>query len=60
MGFLLMFGMAHVLFLWAGDILIPYAIAGMIVLALRKFSNTMLLTLAAFFYFFVIFRQIFH
>ena len=55
MGVLLLFGMAHVLFLWAGDILIPYAIAGMVVLALSKFSNTILLTLAAFFYFFVIF-----
>ncbi|MDP2721537.1 MAG: DUF418 domain-containing protein [Bacteroidales bacterium] len=54
MAVLLAFGIAHVLFLWAGDILIPYAIAGMVVLFLRKLPVSRLLILGFFFYFFVV------
>jgi uncharacterized protein len=51
---LALFGIAHVLFLWAGDILIPYAIAGMVVLALRKLPDHLLLIFGIFMYFFVV------
>ncbi len=52
---LAMFGIAHAVLLWAGDILLPYAIAGIIVFALRKAPTFLQLLLAAFFYFFVFF-----
>ncbi|HBG71880.1 MAG: hypothetical protein A2W93_03805 [Bacteroidetes bacterium GWF2_43_63] len=52
---LAMFGMAHVVLLWAGDILLPYAIAGLIVFLLRKAPTVLQLMLAIFFYFFVAF-----
>jgi len=55
MGVLLMFGVLHVGLLWAGDILILYAIAGMVVLAIRKWSPVLLLTTGLFFYFFISF-----
>lgn len=55
MAVLALFGLAHILFLWAGDILLPYAIAGMIVLALRKLPSWSLILIGLFFYFFVIF-----
>lgn len=52
---LAVFGIAHAVLLWAGDILLPYAIAGIIVFALRKAPTFLQLLLAAFFYFFVFF-----
>ena len=52
---LALFGIAHVLFLWAGDILIPYAIAGMVLLALRKLPDSLLFLFGIFMYFFVVF-----
>ncbi len=36
---LLFFGIAHVIFLWAGDILVFYALFGLILLLFRKSSN---------------------
>ncbi|MGD9493397.1 MAG: DUF418 domain-containing protein [Bacteroidales bacterium] len=52
---LAIFGIAHVVLLWAGDILLPYAIAGLIVFLLRKVPAVLQLMLAIFFYFFVAF-----
>ncbi|MFZ4659541.1 MAG: DUF418 domain-containing protein [Caldilineaceae bacterium] len=40
---LLAFGIAHVIFVWDGDILLIYAITGFILLAFRKMSDTALL-----------------
>jgi len=51
--FLAIFGIAHVLFLWAGDILLPYAIAGFILFLLRKKSDKLLLLIGLIFYFFI-------
>jgi uncharacterized protein len=48
-----LFGIAHVLFLWAGDILFLYSIAGFVILLLRKFSAKWQILLAFFFYFFI-------
>lgn len=39
LGWLLLFGILNVLFLWIGDILHLYAIAGFILLAMRKWST---------------------
>jgi uncharacterized protein len=50
---LLFFGIAHILFLWAGDILLLYSIAGFIILLLRKLSTKWQVILALFFYFFI-------
>lgn len=53
--FLALFGVAHVLFLWAGDILLPYAIAGFILYSIRNVSNKILIVFGLFFYFFISF-----
>ena len=37
--FLLLFGISHVVFLWAGDILIAYALSGFVLILFRKSSN---------------------
>ncbi|MCB2220629.1 MAG: DUF418 domain-containing protein [Bacteroidetes bacterium] len=50
---LAIFGMGHIVFLWAGDILFLYAIAGFVVLGLRRLSTFMQIVLAIFFYFFI-------
>jgi len=50
---LALFGIAHILFLWAGDILFLYAIAGFFVFLLRKSTTAAQFLLAAFFYFFI-------
>ncbi len=51
---LALFGVLHVVFLWAGDILLPYAIAGMILIGLRKLPDWLLLVVGLFIYFFVV------
>jgi uncharacterized protein len=53
MGVLALFGIAHILLLWAGDILLLYAFAGLVVLAARKLSTGWQLALAVIFYFFI-------
>ena len=40
--FLALFGMTHIFFLWAGDILLLYAIDGLILFLLRKISGKIL------------------
>lgn len=55
LSFLAIFGIAHVLFLWAGDILLLYAVAGIILYSIRKVSNRILIVLGLFFYFFISF-----
>lgn len=50
MGILLLIGIAHVLFLWAGDILITYAAAGFVLLFLLRLPKGWLLTLGILFY----------
>ncbi len=47
------FGFCHVVLLWAGDILLLYAIAGTLLLAIRNFSNRKLLIIGFLFYFFI-------
>jgi len=51
--FLALFGIAHIFFLWAGDILLLYAIAGSILFLLRKKSGVVLLPIGFIFYFFI-------
>jgi uncharacterized protein len=48
-----LFGIAHILFLWAGDILLNYSIAGCIVLLLHKLKTKFQIVIAVFFYFFI-------
>ncbi len=50
MAVLLAFGIAHVLSLWAGDILITYAAAGFVLLFLLRLSTKWLLALGILFY----------
>jgi uncharacterized protein len=50
---LALFGIAHILFLWAGDILVLYAIAGFVVMPLLKLSTKWQIIIALFFYFFI-------
>lgn len=38
MVWLLLFGLAHAVFFWVGDILVPYAIAGLLIFPFRKLS----------------------
>lgn len=47
------FGIIHISFLWAGDILLLYSIAGFIVLLLHKLSTKWQFSFALFFYFFI-------
>ncbi|NVO03906.1 MAG: DUF418 domain-containing protein [Bacteroidetes bacterium] len=50
---LFFFGIAHVLFLWAGDILILYSITGLLMLIVCKLPTKWQIALAIFFYFFI-------
>lgn len=49
--FLFLFGLAHVIFIWDGDILLIYALFGFILLALVGRSSRVILASAVFFYF---------
>ncbi len=49
------FGIVHIIFLWAGDILLLYAIAGLFLLLIYKMNSKLLLALSFFFYFFIVF-----
>jgi uncharacterized protein len=53
MFYLALFGIAHIILLWAGDILLLYALAGMFLFFFRKSSERALLFLGVFFYFFI-------
>lgn len=48
-----LFGIAHILFLWAGDILLTYSIAGFMVLLFHKLSGKWQIPIAILFYFFI-------
>lgn len=50
---LALFGLFHVVFLWAGDILLPYSIAGLIIFILRKLPTSAQILISLFFYFFI-------
>ncbi|SMC58127.1 DUF418 domain-containing protein [Novosphingobium sp. B1] len=50
LGWLALFGYAHYALLWWGDILFPYALSGLAVLALRKLEVPQLLAIAIPFY----------
>ncbi len=51
---LMMFGIIHIVFFWAGDILFSYSVIGFILLISRKFSSKTLLLLSFIVYFFPI------
>ncbi len=52
---LAVFGITHIVLLWAGDILFVYAIAGLVMLLFHKLRTRWLLLLSVFFYFFIVF-----
>ncbi len=51
---LMMFGIIHIVFFWAGDILLSYSLMGIILLFSRKLRSGLLLFLSIFIYFFPI------
>jgi len=51
---LMMFGIIHIVFFWAGDILFSYSVMGIILLLSRKLRSGILLFLSIFLYFFPI------
>lgn len=53
MAALAMFGALHILFLWAGDILLMYSILGLILLSIRKWNSKVLIVMMFFFYYFI-------
>jgi uncharacterized protein len=54
MSVLMMFGIIHILFFWAGDILLSYSLMGIVLLFSRKLRSGLLLFLSIFIYFFPI------
>ncbi|MBN1211308.1 MAG: DUF418 domain-containing protein [candidate division Zixibacteria bacterium] len=44
---LFLIGMLHAYFIWGGDILVPYAVGGLLLYPLRKLSATILVSLGA-------------
>ncbi|MCF8368300.1 MAG: DUF418 domain-containing protein [Bacteroidales bacterium] len=53
--YLALFGIFHILFLWAGDILFLYAVAGIILFSLRRVNSKLLAPIGFFLYFFISF-----
>lgn len=51
---LMTFGLIHILFFWAGDILFSYSLIGIILLLSRKLPSKLLLYISIFMYFFPI------
>jgi len=51
---LMMFGIIHIVFFWAGDILVSYSLMGMILLLSRKLRSGLILFLSVLLYFFPI------
>ena len=51
---LMIFGIIHIVFFWAGDILFTYSLVGIILLLSRKLPSKLLLYISAFMYFFPI------
>ena len=51
---LMMFGIIHIVFFWAGDILFSYSLMGVVLLLSRKLRSGLLLFLSIFLYFFPI------
>ena len=51
---LMLFGVIHIVFFWAGDILFSYSLMGIILLVTRKLRSCVLLFLSVFLYFFPI------
>ena len=51
---LMIFGIIHIVFFWAGDILFTYSLVGIILLLSRKLSSKLLLFISVFMYFFPI------
>jgi uncharacterized protein len=49
-----LFGLAHIIFIWAGDILLTYSIAGLVVLLIHKLPTKWQIPFAIFFYFFIV------
>lgn len=56
---LFMFGIAHILLLWSGDVLNVYAILGLFATTMVKRSNKLILALAVFFLLFPFYDQLF-
>jgi uncharacterized protein len=50
---LAVFGILHIVFLWAGDILFLYAITGFVILLIYKLKNSGLVIISMLFYFFI-------
>lgn len=53
MAALAMFGVCHIAFFWAGDILLMYALLGFVLLGIRKWPTAVLVMLSLFFYYFI-------
>ncbi|MBI9036900.1 MAG: DUF418 domain-containing protein [Bacteroidales bacterium] len=51
---LMMFGIIHIIFFWAGDILVSYSLMGMILLLSRKLRSGLIMFLSVLLYFFPI------
>ena len=51
---LMIFGIIHIVFFWAGDILFTYSLVGVILLLSRKLPSKLLLYISVFMYFFPI------
>lgn len=53
MMYLALFGVVHVILLWAGDILLPYALGGILLFFFRNIRSGILVVIGLFFYFFI-------